>query len=121
IWTRDRRLLWGMAGAFLVMAILKLYVVVPDDALDLAERNANLFATLLNICVGAAAVHLILGYRDRLDGKLRDLHVAHEKIRTQNEELQSQSEELAQQNEELAQQTEELEHSNEELQSQRQE
>jgi signal transduction histidine kinase len=114
VWTRDRQVLWAMAGIFAVFNTLKMFWILPPDVLSDAERWASWGSTLTNIVVGAGAIHLIINLRERLEGTLRE-------VRAQADELQAQGEELAQQNEELTQQGEELANQNEELQTQSEE
>jgi signal transduction histidine kinase/ActR/RegA family two-component response regulator len=114
VWTRDRQVLWAMAGTFTVFHTLKMLWILPDGVLSDASRLATWLTTLTNILVAATVIHLVINLRERLEGSLRE-------VRAQAEELQAQGEELAQQNEELTQQGEELANQNEELQAQSEE
>jgi PAS domain S-box-containing protein len=107
VWTRDRVMLWSMAGVFTVVAAWKMLIVMPD-VLSTRVAVETFAATLVNILVGAALIHLVIALRERLERSLTDLSGAHEQISRQYHELEAQSEELAQQNEELQQQSEEL-------------
>jgi signal transduction histidine kinase len=121
VWTRDRRLLWAMAGTFLVFHTVKIFVLLPPGTFSAAESWANYGATAANITVAAAAVHLIIGLRRHLERLLGELREQSAELAQQNEELTAQAEELSTQTEELTQQGEELASQNEELQSQSEE
>ena len=128
VWTRDRLALWLMAAAFGLFHTVKLFWILPEGVLPPGELWANYGLTLVNIAVTAAAVHLIIRLRERLERavtRLRaqadELHAQREELAQQNEELTEQAEELSQQAEELAAQGEELASQNEELQSQAEE
>ena len=121
VWTRDKVATWGMAAAFCVLHIIKLYWVLPDHTLTSVEAQANLVATVANILVAAAAVHAIIVLRSRLEHALADVRAQAEELRIQSEELAQQNEELAEQTEELSRQTEELSQQGEELASQNEE
>jgi signal transduction histidine kinase/CheY-like chemotaxis protein len=113
IWTRRLWQLWLCAGAFAILATVKMFWLY--DAVSLTQRNIAYISTLVNILVGGLAIHLIIHLRSRLEDYLDRLRTSNETITLQNDELQAQSEELAQQSEELAQQNEELAQQNEEL------
>jgi signal transduction histidine kinase/ActR/RegA family two-component response regulator len=121
VWTRDRQVLWAMAGAFATFHTLKMFWILPEWVLSDASRWATWGSTLTNIMVGAAAVHLIINLRERLEGALREVQAQAEELQAQGEELAQQNEELTRQTEELAQQGEELASQNEELQTQSEE
>jgi signal transduction histidine kinase/ActR/RegA family two-component response regulator len=111
VWTRRRSHLWFMSAAFTLMAGWKVWATPGQTGL---HQNLFLGATIFNIVVGAAIVHLILRYRDRIEQR-------NSTIAAQNQELESQSEELLQQNEEIRAQTEELTQQNEEIEAQSEE
>lgn len=122
VWTRRYWQVWGMAGAFGLMAALKTYFVLPTSALSDAGDRLFLGATLFNIVVGAGVVHAIVRLRANLEERNRritaqnaELEAQAEELSQQNEEIRTQSEELAQQNEEIEAQAEELAGQNEEL------
>ena len=122
LWHKDRRLLWSMAAAFLGMAALKTFVLIPDpNPLDFAEHTQFLFHAI-NIVVIGTVIHLMVNLTERLKAKNAkleeinaELSAREEEVSRQNEELQQQSEELSQQNEELRQQEEKLHAQAEEL------
>jgi signal transduction histidine kinase len=115
---RDRRLLWGMAVAFLVMTAWKSFAMLPAEDggwMHLAMQAGN-------IAIVGAAVHRVLDLADRVEQERallvsvnHDLRAREEENGRQNEELQQQTEELRQQAEELQQQAEELRTQGEEL------
>jgi signal transduction histidine kinase len=121
VWTRDRVLLWAMAAIFLVFHTVKIFVLLPPGTFSAAESWANHGATVANITVAAAAVHVIIGLRRHLERLLHELRAQGTELAQQNEELAAQAEELSTQTEELTQQSEELASQNEELQSQSEE
>ena len=105
VWTRSRRALWSMAGAFALAQTFKQFVVLPEDVLPPAQNWLFYGATLVNIAVGGAVVHLLVLLRERLEGSNDRLREALVQLEAQAEELASQNEELAQQSEELSQQS----------------
>lgn len=116
VWTKDRRMLGFMVGAFLVLATVQIWLLMPENALPFGRRAAAYFTTLLNLAVGAAIVNAVIGLRGNLErrnaelAQLNDeLAAREEEVGLQNDELRVQSEELTQQNEELRNQAEELE------------
>jgi len=142
VWSRDRRQIWGMAAIFAVMAVVKMFWILPEHALPTFQDWAVLAAQWVNIAVAGGVVHAIINLRDwleqtnaalaasnerlaeanhGLEASNEELAAREEEIRRQNEELQSQSEELSQQNEELRSQGEELEQQAEELTNQAEE
>jgi signal transduction histidine kinase/ActR/RegA family two-component response regulator len=121
VWTRDRLMLWTMAGVFAALHVVKLYWMLPSGLLTDAEVLANLTATFINIGVGAAAVHAIVGLRLRLEGALTDIQAQADELQAQDEELTQQNEELAEQGEALSQQAAELGQQGEELATQNEE
>jgi signal transduction histidine kinase/CheY-like chemotaxis protein len=121
IWSRDRFALWGMATIFAALHLIKLFVILPDDALTFGELWSNATATLANIVIGAFAIDAVIRLRSRLESALSDIHTQAEELRAQSEELAQQNEELSQQAEELSRQTTELSEQGEELASQNEE
>lgn len=114
LWYRDRRLLWSMAVAFMLMSTYKAFVLKPDARLSMDRLEWAM--QLTSIAVLATAVHLISLLTDQLRSKNLALEEANallaardEEITQQNEELSAQAEELQQQNEEIQQQSRELE------------
>jgi signal transduction histidine kinase/CheY-like chemotaxis protein len=121
VWTRDRQILWAMAGTFVTFHTLKMFWILPEGVLSDASRWATWASTLTNILLGATVIHLIINLRERLEGTLREVQAQAEELQAQGEELAQQNEELTQQTEELTQQGEELAGQNEELQAQSEE
>ncbi|MEJ1974508.1 MAG: CheR family methyltransferase [Lacunisphaera sp.] len=114
VWTRRRWQNWAMAGAFVMFTLYKA-VRLEFDGTPLSQPELIVLgATMLNIVIGAAIVHLVIEYRNRLD-------VQTARILAQNSELEAQTEELTQQNEEIRTQSEELAQQNEEIQAQAEE
>jgi signal transduction histidine kinase len=125
LWHADRRLLWGMTLAFIVMSAYKaLFLMDASDATEF-ERAIHWVMQVINILVIAYAVSVINGLmaglrsrNARIEAQNAELRAREEEIQRQNEELTAQSEELAQQNEEIQQQNEEMHQQAEELQAQ---
>ena len=112
LWHRDRRLLWAMTLAFVVMSTYKALVLRPESRLSVDE--SEWLMQLTSIIVLALAIHSIGSLRDRLQIKNLALErtnqllaAREEEVSRQNEELRSQAEELQQQNEEIHQQAQE--------------
>ena len=121
VWTRRRQMLWAMAAVFVVMAAAEVFWIKPSHRLPPDEIWPTFNTLLINIFVGALAIHWIIILRDRLERSLENLTEANEHILGQNSELAQQAEELACQTEELTQQSEELAGHNEELNQQSEE
>ncbi len=124
VWTRRRWQVWGMAAVFVGLAALKIFWLVPGDAV-LPRNDALIFGTtVFNVLAGGVVIHLIIALRatldernERLAAQNAELEAQAEELAQQNEEIKVQSEELAQQNEEIEAQSEELAGQNEELQA----
>jgi signal transduction histidine kinase/ActR/RegA family two-component response regulator len=122
LWTRDRISLWTMAGAFSAITVIKVFRVLPEEALDSRLHEwVMLGLMLVNIWAVAVVLHLVLNYRDALERANVELATANDELEASNEELSAREEEISHQNEELQSQTEELEQQSEELQSQTEE
>lgn len=122
VWTRQRWQLWSMAAAFCAMALIKVFFVLPDEAMSDFAQWSYLVGTLLNITIGATVIHGILALLDsqsdqnaRILGQNAELEAQAEELSQQNEEIKAQAEELAEQNEEIESQSEEMVRQNEEL------
>lgn len=115
IWSLDLGALWAMAAVFAAAHTVKQAWLASSGAMVGVEAWASYAATLVNITVGALAVHLVVVLRRRIDVANQQLQEQVEQLRAQDEEIRAQSEELAQQNEELTQQAEELSRQSEEL------
>ncbi|PTY07667.1 hypothetical protein DB347_05405 [Opitutaceae bacterium EW11] len=112
----DRRLLWSMAGAFLVMSAYKAYYLMPTVApVQSFSREANWFMQVANVVIIGGAVHIVLGLNDRLRAQTARVDEVNRELRERDEEISAQNEELAQQSEEVQQQSEELQTQSEEL------
>lgn len=142
LWQKDRLLLWSMAAAFTLMAIVKTFLILPDpDPYDL-PHFLQWSMQVINIFLIGSVVHLVINLTERLHAKNvqlgeanlelaeradeierqnAELQVQAEELNRQNEEIQAQSEELAHQNEELAQHNEEIQQQAEELEQQTEE
>ena len=118
LFTLDKRMLWSMGAVFVVFAAVKIFWIMPPDAMAPGLDWAVFGAQLLNIAVAGAIVHAVINLRAALEQRQLQLEHANDAIVRQNAELESQSEELAQQNEELRSQGEELGQQSEELQGQ---
>jgi signal transduction histidine kinase len=121
IWSRDRAVLWGMAGIFAALHLTKLFWILPPETLTSSEVWSNAIATMANILIGAFAIDAVIRGRTRLESTLTQVRAQAEELQAQSEELAQQNEELTEQAEELSQQGEELASQNEELQSQSEE
>ena len=114
VWSLDLAGLWIMGAVFGVAAWLEFFFVLPQGALA-ATNLAAFVATLLNIVIGATAIHLIIRLRKGLREANAVLARQVEQLREQDHEIRAQADELAGQNEELTQQSEELSRRSEEL------
>ena len=122
LWHGNRRLLWAMAGCFMLIAVIKIEWLVPDDYFGNYFQQF-VFAGMqwLNILVPAAVVHMVLDHRDRLNLANANLATANAELEASNEELAAREEEISRQNEELQAQAEELEQQTEKLRTQNEE
>ncbi len=140
-WQRDRRLLWSMVLAFIVMSAFKNLYLIPK--INSSEYNPVMWLMqMVNILLIGGVIHVTLALMEKLHTSNQRLATANEELqesarvisrqnedllaqaeelKRQTEELQSQAEEMEQQNEELQQQGEELEQQSEELQQQNEE
>jgi hypothetical protein len=119
LWTRDRQVLWGMAGIFVVFHTLKVFWILPPGAV--LNPLAIYTSTLVNITAVATAIHAVLELRTRLESSFRQVQAQADELAAQGEELAQQNEELSVQAEELSEQGEELVSQNEELSAQAEE
>lgn len=121
LWHRDRRLLWGMVVAFIAMASLKAFLVLPATDPDAEMVTLHWIFQVVNILVIGGTIHAILNLTDALRAKNAALEEANDELQAQAEELAQQNEEIQQQSEEIQQQSEELQQQNEELGQQNEE
>jgi PAS domain S-box-containing protein len=121
LWHRDRRLLWTMAGSFLVVVLVKMTMVMPESAVPLPTRLLFSGMQMTNILVPAAIVHAVLNLRERLESTIGVMERTNSELETTNEELAAREEEINQQNEELQSQAVELEQQVEEASAQAEE
>jgi signal transduction histidine kinase/ActR/RegA family two-component response regulator len=122
LWHLDRRLLWSMAGLFLVMAAWKMLVLVPDENVPSETHRLTFLAMQwLNVLLPAGVVDAVVVYRQRLESANARLELSNSELEASNEELASREEEIVGQNEELQVQGEELERQAEELRVQTEE
>jgi len=122
LWTRYRRLLWGMAIAFTVITLSKILYLGPVNivAEPLHERLVTSSMMMANIWLTAAVLHSLLNARDRLEQHIAWLQQTNAELEDVNEELVVREVEIERQNEELHSQTQALESQAKELQSQTQ-
>lgn len=123
IWTRRAWHLGLMSVAFIGIAVLKTFYMLPSDLMTPGEDWGLFATTVFNVGMGAFIIYCVMSYRDRVDAHAdriaqqhAELEAQAEELAQQNEEIRAQSEELAQQNEEVESQSEELERQNAELQ-----
>ena len=116
LWTRDRRMLYGMAVVFTAITAIKVNWDIPEASGSPAFEWVLIASQMVNIWLVAGVIHGLLGALDRIERRNlqlaasnEELAAREEEISRQNEELQSQTEELEQQAEELRQQAEEME------------
>jgi signal transduction histidine kinase/ActR/RegA family two-component response regulator len=121
LWHRDRLIHWSLASGFILMATLKVFVVLPGEALPSGTDWLFWAMQLINILVTAAVVEGINHYRSALETEKAALAVTNAELEASNEELSASEEEISRQNEELQQQAEELEQQTEELEAQTEE
>ncbi len=126
VWSRQRWHLWVMAAAFVGMTVVKVQLLAEAGT----DEHLGWFvgSTLFNIIFGAAVVHMIMAYRDRVEeaharisAQNAELELQAERLLQQNAELETQAEELSQQNEEIRAQSEELAQQHEEVEAQSEE
>jgi signal transduction histidine kinase/CheY-like chemotaxis protein len=120
LWSRDLRLLYGMAISLSVITLLKVFVILPGNT-GAEIDSVHLASQFLNIWIVVAVVHSLLNARERIRVKNQLLRESNHELEAQNEELAAREEEIARQNEELQSQTEELEQQTEELRQQAEE
>jgi signal transduction histidine kinase len=126
LWYPERRLLWGLMGAYTLMSAVKIFVITAPV---FAKSPFWIWSMqMINMVVIGLAVHLVVelmaklrAQKEQLEKSNQELLAREDEITRQNEELQSQSEELAQQNEEIQQQAEEVQQQAEALQLQTEE
>ncbi len=122
VWTRRLWHVWLMAVSFVLMALAKVFWVMPEDVVSTRGALLYLGSTLINILVGAVVVHAIVVLRTHLEqrnamisAQNAELDAQTEEVLQQNEEIKAQAEELAEQNEEIEAQSEEVTRQNEDL------
>ncbi len=118
---RDLRLLWFMAGSFVLMTLYKLFFLLPHDAVHPGDRYIFGGMQMVNISVAAAVIHAVIIVSRKLESAIHKLELSNNELEASNEELAAREEEISQQNEELQQQAEELEQQTVELATQTQE
>ncbi len=128
LWTRDRISLYGMAAAFTVISMVKIFWLMPEGLNPPEYDYVLVVSQLANIWLVAGVIHAVLVAGDRIErdhdelGRLNfDLETANNELAASNEELASREDEITRQNEELQSQTEELEQQSEELRQQAEE
>ena len=124
---RDRRLLWWTTFGFVVLSIVKFYILLPEmpPTVHMSALHYNwlegamvvvdllLVSALIDLWI---VTHMGLEVRNtELESANVGLAAREEEIAGQNEELQSQTEELERQSEELRTVNEELEHREQKL------
>lgn len=121
LWHKDTRLLWGMAGAFAVLVIVKMLWVMPSGRLDTGTHLVFTAMQMVNIFVPSAVLHAVLVLGKRLRAAMDEQERINHELSATNEELAAREEEINQQNEELQVQAVELEQQMEESTSQAEE
>ena len=121
LWYRDLRLLWAMAGAFLVTTVWKMFVVLPPEHATITERWIFGGMQVVNIGVAAGVIHAVIVMSRREEATARRLAASNAELEASNEELAAREEEISRQNEELQQQAAELEQQTEEVSAQAEE
>jgi signal transduction histidine kinase/FixJ family two-component response regulator len=123
LWHRDRRIHWGMALAFMVIATVRHLFVMGRE--EQASRWIFWSMQMANVLIAAIVVHAVNNLRSRLEREREalvqtnaELEASYQEVTAREEEIANQNEELRQQAEELEQQTEELQQQAEELESQ---
>ncbi|HSU67014.1 MAG TPA: ATP-binding protein [Tepidisphaeraceae bacterium] len=119
---RSRRALWVTTAGFVVLAVVKFFILLPEEprsvhisaqAYDYLEGLLVVFDLLLVsliIDVWIRSQRGLVTQNTRLESANAELAAREEEIARQNEELQSQTEELERQSEELRVTNEELAH-----------
>ena len=116
LWHGNRRLLWAMAGCFMLLAVVKIDWLVPgDDFEDYSQQFAFAAMQWFNVLVPAAVVHVVLNQRGRLQRVNSNLATANAELEARNEELAARQQEVSRQKTTLQSQAEELARSNKDL------
>ncbi len=121
LWHRDARILWAMTVAFVVLAVYKMLLIVPDHRLSPATRAMFASLRMASIIVPAAVLHAVIVLAERLRTSMSNLERINHELEATNEELAAREEEINQQNEELQSQAIELEQQVEESAAQSEE
>jgi signal transduction histidine kinase/CheY-like chemotaxis protein len=94
VWFDDKRLLWIMATCFAVIGLIRTFVVDPAPNIG-AMRFVMAGIQIFDVAAIAAAVHLLIDARRRVDAATESIDLA-------NRDLASRQETLAQQNKQLS-------------------
>lgn len=120
LWYPDRRLLWSLMGAFMLMSVCS--VILMSSAWLSEEGPLYVWQMqMFNMLVVGLSVHLVIDLMDKLRAQKTELEAVNREMGVREEAITRQNEELAQQAEEVQQQTEELQQQSEELQVQSEE
>jgi signal transduction histidine kinase/ActR/RegA family two-component response regulator len=118
LWHRNRTIHWGLSLVFILMAMFKIHIAMPEELLSTATLWSFWAMQAINVLVVAAVVDAVNHYRSGLEAEQARLADANAELEASNEELAAREEEISRQNEELIQQTEELQQQSEELEAQ---
>src|SRR5206468_12652988 len=85
IWLMDRRLLWITAGLFALATLIKYLVLLPvysqsGHVLPWHTRTTDAALVLFELLVVTFVVHVLIGVRDRLEGRNAELTAANEEL-----------------------------------------
>ncbi len=94
VWTRDKRMLWGMAALFAVFATLKIFWIMPEDALTPFQDWAAYLSQIINVAIAAAVIHAIINLRASLEHKNALLAEYNEHLAKVKDQIASENESL---------------------------
>lgn len=118
---RDVRMLWTMAGLFVLMGFYKWLYLVDRTLYGPNELPLFVMMQMANILLTAWVVHRVVRLSTRLERVIATLEATNTELEASNEELAAREEEITQQNEELQSQASEMEQQTEELSAQTEE
>lgn len=109
LWTRDRPVLWAMAGVCVALVSAELLWSLPQG--NLAQESARYVygATIANIAIGAIIIHLVIILRNRLETLLAELTQKSNTLQSEIEERKRTEEDRERLLRELADKAKEME------------
>lgn len=100
--TRNRRLVWGLAAALLIVSFAVYFLQFRSGEFSWNEPFfLNRVLAALTILVAAGLIDVLVLAVDRLDGQTRSLRDQQQKMESMNRDLMAYTETIVQQNQEL--------------------